>query len=171
MPTFGSISLNDYDGQTGVVGFRLEEATGANFVALATAMGDIRAGVEGITIGTTVKSEMSIIARFAASDVRATDPTAQRGNKWRVVYTDDQPFLDPGPNTIPNPGYRGSFDVEIPTADLTLRVNNSDIVYSNGVGVDPAFEAFVLPFITNCRSPYSGTVAVNYIEAVTRSGG
>lgn len=171
MTTVGSITLNDYDGQAGIVGFNFDEATAANFASLATAMGSIRSAIEAVTLGISTKSEMSIIARFAASDARATSPLAQRGNKWRVVYFDDTEWLDAPTNTIPNPGYRKSFDLEIPTADLSLRDGNSDVVFSGGVGVDPLFETLALALVGNIRSPYSGDIGINYIEAVTRSGG
>lgn len=171
MPTTGSISFNDYDGQTGVVGFNFTEITPANFVDVATGLGDLRAKIEPVILGLPIKSELSIIGRFNASNARASDSSAQRGNKWRISYADDQAWLDPGTDSIPNPGFQKPFDIELPTADLSLRASNSDFVYSDGVGVTLAFESLVTSIENSCLSPYGGTVTVNFIKAVTRAGG
>lgn len=171
MPSTASLTLNDYDGQSGVVGWNTQEVTAANFVDVATGLGSMRDKIEEVTLGISIKSELSIISRFNGSNAQATSELAQRGNKWRIAYTDDTEFLDAPTNTIPNPGYRKSFDLELPTADLSLREANSDFVYSGGTGVSLAFETLATAVEAEVRSPYSGEVVVQFIKAVTRSGG
>lgn len=175
MPSNASLSINDYDAQTGIVGFQVAEVTAANLVGIATAMGTFRTTLTALIRGVVVQSQLSIISRFSASDVPATDDQAQRGNKWRVSYRDNTPFLDDPANTVVNYGYLKQFDFEIPTANLTLRENNSDVIYTlanGGIGASAAaINAFVAAANGLVRSPYGGDCQVINIEAVTRSGG
>lgn len=175
MPSNASWSINDYDGQTGIVGVQTTEITDLNFVAVATQMGTFRTTLTELIRGIFVQAQLSIISRFAASTDKATDDLAQRGNKWRVQYRDNTQFLDAPTNSVVNYGYLKPFDFEVPTADLTLRENNSDIIYTlagGGVGAASAdIEAFVAAANALVRSPYGGAAQVLMIEAVTRSGG
>lgn len=175
MPSNLSISINDYDAQTGIVGFQCAEVSDTNFVGIATAFGEFRAAMMPLIRGVAIQSQMTIVSRFAAADQPATDDQAQRGNKWRVVYRDNSQWADAPTNSVPNYGYLKTFDVEIPTANLTLRENNSDVIYTQsggGVGAaDAQIEAFVAEFNSLVRSPYGGDAQVLRIEAVTRTGG
>ena len=175
MPSNASISINDYDSQTGIVGFQVAEVTAATIVGIATAMGTFRLAMMPLIRGVVVQSQLSIVSRFGASDVPATDDQAQRGNKWRVSYRDNTQFLDAPTNSVVNYGYLKQFDFEVPTANLTLRENNSDVIYTNsGGGVGAAasdINDFVAATNSLARSPYGGDAAVIRIEAVTRSGG
>lgn len=175
MPSNFTMSINDYDAQTGIVGFQVAEVTDLNFVGIATQLGEWRASVLPLIRGLVVQSQLSIVSRFSAADVPATDDQAQRGNKWRVSYRDTTPFLDAPANTVVNYGYLKQFDFEIPTANLTLRENNSDVIYTSGGGGVGASAAVINAFVTETnqivRSPYGGDGAVILIEAVTRSGG
>lgn len=174
MPSNASWSINDYDAQTGIVGIQTQEVTAGNLVAVATAMGNFRTAMQELIRGVVVQSQLSIVSRFSASDVPSTDDLAQRGNKWRVQYRDNTQFLDAG-ETVVNYGYLKMFDVEIPTANLTLRENNSDVIYTltnGGIGAGAAdINAFVAAFNALVRSPYGGAAQVIMIEAVTRAGG
>jgi len=175
MPSNYSISINDYDGQTGIVGVQMAELTVGNFVGILTALGTLRTAMAPLIRGLMVQSQVSIINRLAASTDKASDDQAQRGNKWRVSYRDNTPFLDAPTNSVVNYGYLKPFDVEIPTANLTLRENNSDVIYtlaSGGVGAAATdIEDFADAFNNVVRSPYGGDAEVLLIEAVTRSGG
>lgn len=174
MPSNASITINDYDTQPGIVGFQVAEVTAANFVGIATALGTFRTTMMPLIRGLVIQSQLSILAKFDAATAPATDDQAQRGNKWRVQYRDNTEFLDVG-ETVVNYGYRKTFDIEIPTANLTLRENNSDVIYTlsgGGVGAAEAnIEAFVAAVNNIVRSPYGGDAQVLMIEAVTRSGG
>lgn len=171
MPSTGSLTLNDYDGQPGIIGYNTAEVTAANLAGIALDMGSFRTAVEAVTLGVSIKSELSIISRFNASNSKSADVLAQRGNKWMVSYLDATEFLDGG-NTIPNPGYRKSFTLDIPTADLSYRTQGQDIVWAlGGANNHVDFDNLVSKTETLIRSPYSGLVEVQQIEAVTRAGG
>lgn len=175
MPSNVSITVNDYDAQAGIVGFMVTEITDENLVDVATAFGTFRTTMMALLRGVAIQSQMTILSKYDASDTPASDDQAQRGNKWRVVYRDNTPFLDAPTNSVVNYGYRKQFDIELPTANLTLRENNSDVIYTlagGGVGAgDAAIEAFVTAFNNLVRSPYGGDAQVIRIEAVTRTGG
>jgi hypothetical protein len=175
MPSNLSITVNDYDGQAGIVGFQCTEITDTNIVGVGTAFGTFRTTMMALLRGVAIQSQMTILSKYENSDAKATDDLAQRGNKWRVAYRDNTQWLDSPTNTIPNYGYRKSFDLELPTANLTLRENNSDVIYTQaggGVGAGAAaINAFVAAFNNLVRSPYGGDAQVVMIEAVTRTGG
>lgn len=175
MPTNLSISVNDYDAQTGIVGFQCAEVTDTNIVGIGTAFNTFRTTMMELLRGIAIQSQMTILSKYEASDVPASDDQAQRGNKWRVVYRDNTEFLDAPTNSVVNYGYRKTFDLELPTANLTLRENNSDVIYTlagGGVGAGAGdINAFVTAFNNLVRSPYGGDAQVIRIEAVTRTGG
>lgn len=167
-----SLTYNDYDGQAGIVSFNVDDVDATNF---ATIFGwvntTMRDAINAITLGVDVKTEINNVQRYASSNTRATNPSAQRGNKWAVYYRDDTDWLDAPANTIPNPGYLKPFSVEIPTADLSLRDANSNVVWTGGVGVSSEFDDFAIAFVAQARSPYGGLPALQRIESTTRSGG
>lgn len=175
MPGNYSVSINDYDGQTGITGISFIELTAANFVTVLGQLGTFRSTLQALIRGVQVQAQVSIISRLAPGNTRADDDQAQRGNKWRVSYRDTTAFLDAPTNTIVNYGYQKPFDYEIPTANLSLRENNSDVIYTEaggGVGLAAAdIEAHAAAFEAVGRSPYGGECVVQFIEAVTRSGG
>ena len=172
MPSTASLTMADYDGQVGIVGYNIPEVTSANIVAVSTDIGELRTAIEAVTRGVSIKTEMSIISRHTSSNAKSTDELAQRGNKWRVSYRDITEFLDAPTNTIPNPGYLKAFDLEIPTADFAQRVNGSDVVFNEGtLGVSQAFTDLGSAIQDLVLSPYGGAIKVQLIEAVTRSGG
>lgn len=171
MPSTASLTLNDYDGQPGIVGINVEEVTAANITAVATAMGNWRGAIEAITLGITIKSQLSILSRFNASNARATSNLAQRGNKWIVFYRDNSQFLDAG-NTVPNPGFQRAFTLDIPTADLSFRTAQQDVVWAIGSLTNPTeFDDLVTAGQALVKSPYSGDILVERVEATTRAGG
>lgn len=175
MASNASYTINDYDSQAGIVGIQIPEVSDTNFVDVATKIGELRTTMTPLIRGIFIQTQMSIISRYNASDEPATDDLAQRGNKWRVVYRDTSQWADAPTNTVPNYGYLKTFDVEIPTANLTLREGNSDVIYTKaggGVGAAAAaIAAFVADFEELVVSPYGGVPDVLRIEAVTRTGG
>lgn len=172
MPSTFSLTINDYDRQTGVVGGNIEQLSGANFGAAVANLDAFRLAVEQVTIGISIKQELSYQEKFQDPRIAAGNDLAQRGNKWRVAYYDDTQYLDAPTNAVPNPGFRKPFDIEIPCADLTYRIGNSDQVWALGSATnDPDMDALVSAFEDLVRSPYTGEAEVTFIEAVTRSGG
>lgn len=175
MPNNYSVSINDYDTQTGIMGFAFTELTAGNFTAVLAQLGAVRAALPPLIRGTIVSANVGIQNRLASGDTPSTDDQAQRGNKWRVVIRDTAQWANPPTNTVVNYGFGKTFDVEIPTANLTLRENNSDIIYTEAGGGVGAAAADIQTFVDAVEacwlSPYGGTGTVVKIEAVTRNGG
>lgn len=171
MASRSNITLNDFDGQAGSLGFAIPEITPVNLANHLTQMGVILATLDPITDGLPVAYELTRQVSQNASFQKSIVSSSQRGNKWAVTYRDSQASFVQGSETIPNVGYNKIFAVEIPTASFVLRENNSDIVYNlSGIEVT-GFGSFVLAFNGFARSPYGGTVQILEIRAVTRTGG
>jgi len=171
MASRSNITLNDFDGQAGSLGFAVAEITPANFANHLTQMGVILTTLDPITDGLPVAYEMTRQVSQNASFQKSTVASSQRGNKWAVTYRDSQEMITQGAESIPNVGFNKIFAVEIPTATFDLRENNSDIVYNlSGISV-AGFGAFVTAFNGFARSPYGGSVQILEIRAVTRTGG
>lgn len=115
--------------------------TPANAAAQETAMGSLRAAVQGIILGNTFKYE-EIYVRSDSGATPAASALAQRENKWLMRYHD---------------AVNGQkFQVSVGTADLTKKMTNSEFVdLSTGAGatLKTAFEAVVV-------SPNDGSHAV-----------
>jgi hypothetical protein len=131
MASRASYQQNDYDGDSTVTGFVIDEVTDANIVALGTAFGTLRSAIEAVTLGVSIRSQFSIESQFNSDKTKASDTSAKRGNKWLVSLNDTQQFLDPPTNSIPNPNFGETFQISIGNADFSLRTNNSDVVYTN----------------------------------------
>lgn len=160
---------NDYDGDSTNLGFAIDEVTSANIVQLSTDFGTLRTAIEAVCLGESIRSTMSIESQFASDKTKATDANAKRGNKWLVSLEDTQQFLDPPTNSIPNPNYRETFQFTIGCANLSLRTQNSDIVYSSANPADyPAqFQTLATAIETIARSKFGTTGEVVEIRAVT----
>lgn len=105
--------------------------TAANFDAVATACAALLTAVGGLTIGNTIKHETSA-ARIETAKTPATDPLAQRENKWLARYHD-------ATNSQ-------IFRVSFPCADLSKHMDNSefvDLTAGEGLALKTAFEAVV----------------------------
>lgn len=115
--------------------------TPANAAAQETAMGSLRAAIQGIILGNSFKYE-EVYARTDNGATPAASALAQRENKWLMRYHD---------------AVNGQkFQVSVGTADLTKKMANSEFVdLSTGAGatLKTAFEAVVV-------SPNDGSHAV-----------
>lgn len=165
-----TFTVMDYDGEKSTISYRtIPLATdGSNLTTVLTGMTTMRTYIEGIMRGVVVQTQMSKITRI--TNAPASDPEAAREEKWVVTYEDTTEFLDAPANTIPNPGYGKVFNVEIPCADLSQRIDNSEIVYTPAMASPPAaVGTFVSGFEGVVRSPYSGSVQVLEIRSVGRN--
>lgn len=171
MATKHSYTVQDYDGEKSNMQFNglAILADGSNLAAQQTLWNVLFAAIQGITRIANFDSEItSLITRGGQSP--NIDPEAQREEKWLVTYEDVTAYLDAPLNTVPNPGYHKIFNQEIPVGDLSLRENNSEIVYSvAGGGVDPLFDTFVGAFEAVVVSPYGGEADVIEIRSVGRN--
>lgn len=175
MASNASITLNDYDGQAGVMGFNIPEILAGNFAAITTQLEVVEDAVEAITEGLVIQNQLSSIRRKQPSTARAASPTAQRGNKWLVSYTDIEQYLDAPTNSVPNPGYFKAFNFEIPTASLSLREDQRNEVYVYDPVAPYSADAAITTFVDEIQdlavSPYGGEMRVLKIEAQTVTGG
>lgn len=169
MPDVFSIMINDFDRQQGIFTGNCETLTAANFAGQMTEQDALNDSLAAIILGTVIANSTS--HRIAKNPANATpaDANAQRGNKWHVFTVDITDELAAG---VPNPYYWKPFDYEVPTADLSLRVNDSNVVWVQGGANNVAdFDAFVTAFNAYAKSPVGGTLTVSRIEAMTTAGG
>lgn len=167
MASRAALQQNDFDGDSTVVGFATDEITDTNIVSVSTAFGAFRAAVEAVTLGVSIQSGLTIESQFASSKTKAANSGAKRGNKWLVTFEDNQQWLDAPTNTIPNPNYRETFQITIGCADLSLRTNNSEIVYAPTGTWDAAFVDLASKCENIVRSKFGTTGTVVEIRAVT----
>lgn len=168
MPRYRTLSYVDYDGQQSVVRFNMPN----NYIPLVedVAWVLLKDAIDDIIRGELVNEVNATSTQHASSATRSSDPEANRQSKWLVTYEDTTQWLDAPTNTIPNPNYLKLFQTELPTANLVLRSNNSDVVYvPNGAGNEPLFEAFVTAFEAVVRSPSGGATRVLQMKDVGRS--
>lgn len=164
MAGYGGFSFLDHDGERANTSFYTGNITATSLPGTLTDFGNLRTAVSGIIVG-TVASETLKVFETKLANTLPSSPQAQRESKWLVVYEDDQAFFDPPVNAIPNEGYRKVFTVEIPTADLSQLITNTDKL---DISVGTPGETFVNAFEQIARSPYGGTVNVLEIRHVGR---
>jgi len=160
----GSLTLIDYDKEVAASSFYTGDVTAVSLPGLLTQFGDLRAAIEGITLG-VMRQEALKVFDTRLSNAKPSDKEAQRETKWLVVYEDNLPFFDDPVNAIPNAGYLKIFTMEIGTADLSLLntdTNTMNITAGAGLTFKTAFEAIA-------RSPYGGTVTVRQVQHVGRN--
>ncbi|MCI0558108.1 MAG: hypothetical protein MN733_06405, partial [Nitrososphaera sp.] len=119
----GSISVKDYDDETGITHLNLQDIdpAGLNYGSVTQDLDEIKDAVLTIIIGVVLKTNLQV--SFAESSGLPTNQNAQRETKWLVTYIDQTPFLGTG-STVANPGFGKTFTFEIPCANLTLLANN-----------------------------------------------
>lgn len=169
MPDQSSMSYNDFDGQTGIFGVNSAILTAANFAAQMAALTALFDAVAGVVNGVGISYGVSHRVNVASSTSRSGDGDSQRGNKWQIHAYDNTVNLAAG---VPNPYYQKPFTYEIPTADLNMRINNSNVIWTVGGADNPAqFDDLVAAFEAFALSPVGGALQVSFIESVTVSGG
>lgn len=165
MAGFGAFTMLDHNGEKSTTSFYTGNITAVSLPDTLTEFGQLRAAVEGITLGTVAQESLKVFDT-KLSNTRPTDQNAQRERKWLVVYEDNLPFFDAPVNAIPNEGYRKVFTFEIATADIANRlVTNTDEADLTNAGI----AAFKTAFEQIARSPYGGTTTVLKLVAVGRN--
>jgi len=169
MPDIFNIMINDFDGQQGIFTGNCETLTAANFTGQMTEQDALNDSLAAIVLGTVIANTTSHRIQKNPAGATPSDPFAQRGNKWHVFAVD---ITDELATDVPNPYYWRPFDYEIPTADLGLRVNDSNQVWvQGGANNVTEFDAFVTAFNAYAKSPVGGVLTVQKIEAMTTAGG
>jgi len=115
--------------------------TAANYTTVTGLITDLLIAAQAITLGRYIREavESGVVT---LTNIPASDPLAQRENKWLCRYHG---------NTL-----NQSFSVSIPTADISLHMTNSefiDLTGGPGATFKAAFEAVV-------KSPNDGAEAV-----------
>lgn len=165
-----SITIADYNGEQSTMNVSCEVIAddGSNFAALNTAFDTLETAIQGITRGLRTRKQVNYVKRLGNG--RATDPEAQREEKWLVTYEDISAYLDSPANTLPNPGQFKLYNAEIPCADLSLRVGNSELLYPYPGGAAPTpLTDFISAFQAFVKSPTGGSVVIKEIRAVGRN--
>ena len=159
-----TVTFEDYNGEKSSTAVNIGPLTLANFTAKRAAIDAYEAALGGITLGEQRRTTINEV--FAGSVAAVTDTNAQRETKWLVTARDVTEFFDVG-NTINNPGYGNLFQVEVPTADLSLLENNNDTLVLDDGG---PIAAFVTAFEALANSPTGGNeVQVISIRHVGRN--
>lgn len=112
--TFG---VEDYNKETSRMSINIGPLTAANFTAKRDAIDDVKNAIPALILGELRTS--TINESFAESTANVTDKNAQRESKWLITMRDVTQFFDVA-NTINNPGFGNKFNIELPTADLSL---------------------------------------------------
>ena len=158
-----SFGFEDYGREKSRMQVNIGPLTAANFTAKRDAIDDLKAAIPGMILGEIRTT--SINESFAESAAPVTNVNAQRERKWRITLRDVTQFFDVG-NTINNVGFGSTFDIELPTADLSLLTTESDFVDLT----ETAVAAFVTALEAVANSPWGGNECeVVSIEHVGRS--
>lgn len=159
-----TLTVMDYDAEKSPMKIHTGEVTAVSLPGLLTQIGAFRTAVDGLSIGTLQKEQLTAFSTILSQALPASE-FAQRETKWVIKYHDAQQFFDPPVNAIPNEGYLKPFDFEIGAADLALLADNQDflpLAQAQAAALVTAFEAMG-------RSPYGGTVEVDSIQQVGRN--
>lgn len=152
-----TITFEDYNAEKSGTAVNIGPLTLANFAAKHAAVAAYETALEGITLGEQRRTTISEV--FTGSVAAVTNVNAQREAKWLVTLRDNTEFLDVA-NTINNVGYGNLFQLEIPTADLSLLENNNDtLVLADGGPI----AAFVTAIEALANSPTGG----NEVEVIS----
>jgi hypothetical protein len=164
-----SVTIVDFDGQKGIFAINTVPLTSANFAAQKALLDALRAEISPLIDGDIQAEHINIPTLFLPSNAKSADPEAQRGNKWRIDTYDNTAELAAG---VPNPSYFKPFQYELPTANLELRVNSSNVIWTvGGTANDADADEFVADFEAVAKSPNGGALQVTQIVAVTRAVG
>lgn len=155
MANKATFRIEDFDAETSTMSINIGPLTAANFTAKRDAIDDLKLAVQDMIAGEVRATTVS--ENFAESAAAITDENAQRESKWLTVLRDVTQYFDVG-NTINNPGFGRLFNVEIPTALLSLLGGNSGVL---DLAV-PAVAAFVTALEAVANSPTGG----NEVEVV-----
>lgn len=160
--TNGHMTFIDRKRRPSTVMFTGSRLTAGNFAAQIAAFATLQLAVQGISHGNLKANGLRAYSNeFGVS--APTEEGALREIKWMVHYHDNQEFLDAPTNSISNNGYGKPFTLELPIANPTGRLlvneDRADLT-------ETAMAAFVSAFEAYQRSPYGGTVVIDYVEIV-----
>lgn len=130
MAASARITQVDYGNEVSSSNFRGIDLSGANFDAQETLVDALQTAIDGVAIGTIFAGRIEA-STFSGPKTLPASPNAQRETKWLVSMVDA---------VIGSP-----LTVEIPCADLSLLVANTDkmdITAGAGLALVTAIEAY-----------------------------
>lgn len=155
MPDIAIIGMRDHSREVGQSSINIVDITAANLAAQQALLTTLGTEVLDITRGILAKVEIVVVT--PGTSILPTDEEAQIEKTWLILFTDTQTFLDPGPDTVPNPGFGKVFQVNWPTATYTTHLLDgsdfADLAETDIAAFVAAFEALVV-------SPYGGDVEI-----------
>lgn len=161
MPDVAYITIEDYSGEPTRMKMNTVDLTAANLAAQQAALATLVAATPPLVRGTIRDSNLQILTPGTAITPVSEEAQIEKG--WLVLFVDDQPFLDPGTDLVPNPGFGKSFISTWPTAEYTGHLTAASD-FADLANADVA--AFVTAFEALYRSPYGGTITVQSIRVV-----
>lgn len=158
MPGRAFVEVRDYSNEIGITKLNSVNITAGNFTAQGGLLTALVAAIDPITRGAMAGSKIQIPTN--GGNIAPSLEEAQIETTWLILYTDDQPFLDPGTDLVPNPGYGLPFQLNWPCATYTdfLLPGSDDADITTGAMLD-----FVTALEAVLRSPYGGTVEVTNV--------
>lgn len=167
MPGRLKFNMLDYSREESGFSIATGEVTAVSIAGLIDEVGDLRAAIEGITLGVVADEGLSVFDTNL-SNTPPTNPLAQVESAWLVTYEDVTAFFDDPVNAIPNEGYGRLFTLTIGTAEIAAAgrlAPNSDFAVLTETGM----AAFVTAFETTARTPYGGAANVVSVRHVGRN--
>lgn len=122
-------TVEDYDGETARTSINIGPITAVNFTAKRAAIDAVKAalvaGAQPFILGELRKT--NITESFSESADNVTNVYARRETKWLVTFRDNTQYFDVG-NTISNPGFGETFNMEYPTGNPNLTVAGGELL-------------------------------------------
>lgn len=171
MTEHANVTVIDFDGEKSSYGYHAIDMNpdGSNWAAM----------LAGLTEWANLWSVIQRVDNFnrrgftlseVITSVPSTDPESERETKWLITYQDITQYFDDPTNLYENTGFGKVFTLEIPCADLSIRLANSDEIYTKlGGGVNADVTAAVVSTETHARSPYGGEIEVINVRSVGRN--
>lgn len=158
------ITVGEYDPkENATMSLNPGPITSVNYDAKRDAIDDLKAVMTNLILGEVRFTGLTI--KTTESVAVVTNKDAQRERKWLVTYRDNTEFLDVG-DTIENTGFGKLYNVEVPTAKLSLLSAKSDDLDLTVV----AIAAWITAFEAVQNSPTGGNdIEVISIKHVGRS--
>lgn len=159
MPSKAFVEIRDYSNEIGITKLNSVDINAGNFTAQGGLLTALVAAIDPITRGAMAGSKMQIPTN--GGNIAPTLEEAQIEKTWLILYTDDQPFLNPPTDTVPNPGYGLQFQLSWPCATYTdfLLPDSDEADITSG-----SMSSFVTALEAVLRSPYGGTCEVTSVK-------
>jgi hypothetical protein len=154
--------MTDYDGKFARLSIHTIDITEANFAAQGALIVTLASTAAAISRGNV--HETGQYFDDTGTAIPPTNPEVQIEKGWLFLYVDDNPFLNPGTDTVVNPGFGAVYQLTYPGALFTvdtLQTNSdeADLTSDEWIAAVAAFEALV-------RSPYGMPVTVVSVTGV-----